>query len=63
VTLKAVSEGGEITQPTRAPSESPGCSSPRAPSFQKGDTYYFCSAGCKERFDKDPAKYIREAKK
>ena len=27
-------------------------------SFQKGDTYYFCSAGCKETFDKDPAEYI-----
>jgi YHS domain-containing protein/uncharacterized membrane protein YraQ (UPF0718 family) len=27
-------------------------------SFQKGDTYYFCSAGCKQTFDKDPAKYM-----
>jgi Cu+-exporting ATPase len=27
-------------------------------SFQKGETYYFCSAGCKQTFDKDPAKYI-----
>jgi len=27
-------------------------------SFQKGDTYYFCSAGCKETFDKEPGKYI-----
>ena len=32
-------------------------------SFQKGETYYFCSAGCKETFDKDPAKYIAGAKK
>jgi YHS domain-containing protein len=32
-------------------------------SFQKGETYYFCSAGCKEAFDKDPAKYIGGAKK
>jgi YHS domain-containing protein/uncharacterized membrane protein YraQ (UPF0718 family) len=32
-------------------------------SFQKGETYYFCSAGCKETFDKDPAKYISGAKK
>ena len=31
-------------------------------SFQKGDTYYFCSARCKESFDEDPAKYIRQAK-
>jgi uncharacterized protein len=27
-------------------------------SFQKGETYYFCSAGCKETFDGDPGKYI-----
>jgi P-type Cu+ transporter len=27
-------------------------------SFDKGKTYYFCSAGCKETFDKDPSKYI-----
>ena len=32
-------------------------------SFQKGETYYFCSAGCKESFDSDPARYTarREA--
>jgi Cu+-exporting ATPase len=29
-------------------------------SFQKGETYYFCSAGCKETFDKDPGKYITQ---
>ena len=27
-------------------------------SFRGGDTYYFCSAGCKERFDQDPDKYL-----
>lgn len=27
-------------------------------SFQQGETYYFCSAGCKETFDSDPSKYI-----
>ena len=27
-------------------------------SFHKSATYYFCSAGCKERFDSDPGKYI-----
>jgi hypothetical protein len=32
-------------------------------SFQKGETYYFCSAGCKETFDKNPAKYIGAAQK
>jgi YHS domain-containing protein len=31
-------------------------------SFQKGDTYYFCSAGCKVAFDKDPAKHIAGAR-
>jgi YHS domain-containing protein len=32
-------------------------------SFQKGETYYFCSAGCKETFDSDPGKYIARSKK
>ena len=27
-------------------------------SFHGEDAYYFCSAGCKQAFDKDPAKYI-----
>ena len=31
-------------------------------SFQKGDTYYFCSAGCKETFDSDPGKYMARPK-
>ncbi len=26
-------------------------------SFRNGETYYFCSAGCQERFDKDPATF------
>jgi len=32
-------------------------------SFQKGETYYFCSAGCKETFDRDPAKFVGAANK
>jgi Cu+-exporting ATPase len=24
----------------------------------KGQTYYFCSMGCKKAFDKDPEKYL-----
>jgi Cu+-exporting ATPase len=31
-------------------------------SFQNGETYYFCSAGCKETFDKDPGKYAGRSK-
>jgi Cu+-exporting ATPase len=31
-------------------------------SFQKGETYYFCSAGCKETFDSDPGKYVAQSK-
>ena len=31
-------------------------------SFQKGEIYYFCSAGCKKAFDQDPGKYISHAK-
>ena len=26
-------------------------------SFNNGKAYYFCSAGCKEKFDRDPAKF------
>ena len=31
-------------------------------SVQSGQTYYFCSAGCKETFDKDPGKYVAQPK-
>jgi YHS domain-containing protein len=24
----------------------------------KGQTYYFCSSGCKKQFDKDPEQYV-----
>ena len=27
----------------------------------QGQTYYFCSAGCKRAFDKEPAKYAAKA--
>ena len=26
----------------------------------KGQTYYFCSAGCKRSFDKEPEKYVSQ---
>lgn len=29
-----------------------------ATSQYKGKTYYFCHKSCKERFDKDPEKYL-----
>jgi len=28
-------------------------------SFDSGQAYYFCSAGCKVSFDKNPKKFIR----
>jgi YHS domain-containing protein len=31
-------------------------------STYKGKTYYFCCGGCKPMFDKNPAKYVKEAK-
>jgi Cu+-exporting ATPase len=31
-----------------------------ATSMYKGETYYFCSALCKQLFDRDPEKYLRE---
>ncbi len=27
----------------------------------KGQTYYFCSPGCKRSFDQDPEKYLGQA--
>ncbi len=27
----------------------------------KGQTYYFCSLGCKKSFDKEPEKYVGKA--
>lgn len=32
-------------------------------SAYKGKTYYFCCAGCKPRFDKNPGKYVANAAK
>ncbi|MBM4425577.1 MAG: YHS domain-containing protein [Chloroflexi bacterium] len=26
----------------------------------KGQTYYFCSLGCKKAFDKEPEKYVEK---
>jgi YHS domain-containing protein len=28
-------------------------------SAYQGQTYYFCSAGCKQAFDKEPEKYVK----
>jgi Cu+-exporting ATPase len=27
-------------------------------SVYQGKTYYFCAVGCKERFDREPGKYV-----
>ena len=32
--------------------------SAQARSQYEGQTYYFCSMGCKETFDKDPEQYV-----
>jgi len=29
----------------------------------KGKTYYFCAVGCKEKFAKDPEKFLQMGKK
>ncbi len=31
-----------------------------ATSAYKGQTYYFCAKMCKESFDKDPEKYLKD---
>lgn len=30
-----------------------------ATSAQKGETYYFCSKSCREKFEKEPEKYVK----
>jgi len=32
-----------------------------ATSVYKEKTYYFCAKGCKEKFDKEPGKYVKES--
>jgi Cu+-exporting ATPase len=32
-------------------------------SIYKGTTYYFCAKGCKEKFDKEPEKFLAKKKK
>jgi len=36
-------------------------SSAAASTEYNGKTYYFCAAGCKETFEKDPKKYTGES--
>ncbi|MBI5410146.1 MAG: YHS domain-containing protein [Nitrospirae bacterium] len=31
-----------------------------AKSDYKDKTYYFCAKGCKEKFDKEPEKYVKK---
>ena len=33
-----------------------------AQSSYKGETYYFCAAGCKQKFDREPDRYLEGAK-
>jgi len=35
---------------------------PAAQSQEGGQTYYFCSAGCKQKFDQDPQQYASQPK-
>ncbi|MFC1962715.1 YHS domain-containing protein [Chloroflexota bacterium] len=32
----------------------------RAKAEYKGQTYYFCSKGCKAAFDRDPEEYVQK---
>ncbi len=29
----------------------------------KGKTYYFCAVGCKDKFSKDPEKFVKQEQK
>lgn len=33
-----------------------------ATSVYKGEMYYFCAKMCKEKFDKDPEKFVKKGK-
>jgi YHS domain-containing protein/uncharacterized membrane protein YraQ (UPF0718 family) len=65
--VMAATPGGEMEQHSSA--IDPVCGMTVDPehaeyrSFQGTETYYFCSAGCKETFDHDPDKYISKGKK
>jgi len=65
--MLAAMPGGEMEQPRTT--IDPVCGMTVDPdktdysSVHDRETYYFCSAGCKESFDKDPGKYIGGAKK
>jgi Cu+-exporting ATPase len=51
-TLKCPVSGMEFTK------------SEASPEYEyKGKTYYFCCAGCKDKFEKDPEAYIKNTKK
>ena len=34
-----------------------------ATSVYKGETYYFCAKGCKEKFDREPGKFVEKGEK
>src|SRR5579871_959145 len=59
------SHGGEAADPHRA--KDPVCGMTVDPATAKhrtehaGHTYYFCSAGCRTKFESDPAKYLKPA--
>ena len=60
-----VTKGGDMSEKTSAIDPVCGMTVQTATaeyrSFQNGTAYYFCSRGCKESFDKDPKRYIRNS--
>ena len=52
--IKCPVTGEKIADPAKAPG---------GKSVYKGKTYYFCCAGCKPKFDKNPAKYVKNSAK
>jgi xanthine dehydrogenase accessory factor len=65
VALKAAGELGPAAEPAPAPDEArdPVCgmivdvARVRLRSEHEGRAYFFCSAGCRRKFDADPVKY------
>jgi Cu+-exporting ATPase len=62
-----IHDGGEMMKNTTTIAKDPVCSmdvdtaTAAGRSEHAGQTYYFCGSKCKDKFDKDPHKYLDES--
>lgn len=55
--IRPATPAGNVTDPVCHMSVDPKTARGGS-SVHEGQTYYFCSAGCKAKFEKEPAKYL-----